>query len=233
MRSRSLIDRTAHTIGFTRSTAWSIPRRSQHEHRRYSSCPQLPFDTRGLVRTPAAWDNRTTTLDRNESPVSEPDATGAYQPAPLPPPGERFAPGTLLTARYRVVAPLGKGGRGEVYRADDLTLGQPVALKFPPVHIATDPDQLAQFRKEVASARRVSYPDVCRVSCASSSMIVMQIRSAENRWTPTWSSECHVPGHRRSGTRAIRRPMTRFSLSLLFSSKRERNQSNCSCPRHG
>ena len=95
-------------------------------------------------------------------PSPEPDATGAYQPTPQPP-TERFAPGVLLAARYRVVAPLGKGGMGEVYRADDLTLGQPVALKFLPVHIATDPDRLAGFRKEVAAARKVSHPNVCRV----------------------------------------------------------------------
>jgi serine/threonine-protein kinase len=52
---------------------------------------------------------------------------------------------------------------GEVYRADDLTLGQPVALKFLPREVAVNPAALERFRNEVRTARRVSHPNVCRV----------------------------------------------------------------------
>jgi serine/threonine protein kinase len=52
---------------------------------------------------------------------------------------------------------------GEVYRADDLTLGQPVALKFLPDEAAHDPGLLERFKNEVRIARRVSHPNVCRV----------------------------------------------------------------------
>src|SRR5581483_11742841 len=75
----------------------------------------------------------------------------------------RFFPGSLLAERYRIVALLGRGGMGEVYRADDLTLGQPVALKFLPEDLAADPDRLARLRTEVRVARQVSHPNVCRV----------------------------------------------------------------------
>src|ERR1700722_14083933 len=75
----------------------------------------------------------------------------------------RFLPGSLLADRYRVVALLGRGGMGEVYRADDLTLGQPVALKFLPEEAAQDPALLDRFKAEVRIARKVSHPNVCRV----------------------------------------------------------------------
>ncbi len=84
--------------------------------------------------------------------------------APPPPDAPfRFGAGTVLAGRYRIVAPLGKGGMGEVYRADDITLGQSVALKFLPEHVAANPATLERFRKEVAAARQVAHPHVCRV----------------------------------------------------------------------
>jgi serine/threonine protein kinase len=43
-----------------------------------------------------------------------------------------LAPGSIIAGRYRLVALLGRGGMGDVYRADDLTLDQPIALKFLP-----------------------------------------------------------------------------------------------------
>jgi serine/threonine protein kinase len=75
----------------------------------------------------------------------------------------RFLPGALLAERYRIVALLGRGGMGEVYRADDLTLGQPVALKFLPEEAARDSSLLDRFRGEVRISRKVSHPNVCRV----------------------------------------------------------------------
>ena len=75
----------------------------------------------------------------------------------------RFTPGTVLAGRYRVVGLLGKGGMGEVYRADDLKLRHAVALKFLPKAVAQDAQKLERFLHEVRVARQVSHPNVCRV----------------------------------------------------------------------
>src|SRR5262245_32092092 len=75
----------------------------------------------------------------------------------------RFLPGTLVAGRYRIVGLLGTGGMGEVYRADDVKLGQPVALKFLPPGFDADPDRLQRLLHEVRTARQVSHPNVCRV----------------------------------------------------------------------
>jgi hypothetical protein len=77
-------------------------------------------------------------------------------------PAGRFAPGTVLSARYRIIGLLGRGGMGEIYRADDLKLDQPVALKFLPPHLATDAVRLEALYREVRVARQVSHPNVCR-----------------------------------------------------------------------
>ncbi len=71
--------------------------------------------------------------------------------------------GQLLAGRYRIVARLGGGGMGEVYRADDLTLGTAVALKFLPAGALARPGWHERFRSEVRLTRQISHPNVCRV----------------------------------------------------------------------
>jgi serine/threonine-protein kinase len=102
-------------------------------------------------------------------PGSSSPGTGRPSSGPVTDTG-RFAPGELLGERYRIIGLLGRGGMGEVYRADDLKLGQTVALKFlpespaPPGQADADATALAdRFRAEVRNARQVSHPNVCRV----------------------------------------------------------------------
>ncbi|HVT44954.1 MAG TPA: serine/threonine-protein kinase [Thermoanaerobaculia bacterium] len=75
----------------------------------------------------------------------------------------RFIPGELVGDRYRIVALLGRGGMGEVYRADDLKLDQAVALKFLPEGVERDPRRLKRFLAEVRLARQIGHPNICRV----------------------------------------------------------------------
>jgi hypothetical protein len=75
----------------------------------------------------------------------------------------QFSPGTLIAGRYRIVSLLGSGGMGEVYRADDIKLGQTVALKFLPAALARDPILLGRLHDEVRLGRQVSHPNVCRI----------------------------------------------------------------------
>jgi hypothetical protein len=75
----------------------------------------------------------------------------------------RFTPGVVLADRFRIIALIGKGGMGEVYRAEDLKLGQQVALKFLPRTLAADKHRLERLYSEVRLGRQVSHPNVCRV----------------------------------------------------------------------
>jgi serine/threonine-protein kinase len=77
--------------------------------------------------------------------------------------GGQFLPGQIVAERYRMVGLLGRGGMGEVYRADDLKLGQPVALKFLPRDVEHNRERLDRFLTEVRLSLRVTHPNVCRV----------------------------------------------------------------------
>src|SRR5215468_11147191 len=88
------------------------------------------------------------------------DATSAATVAIV---SRAFSSSTAEEGRYRIIALLGRGGMGEVYRATDLTLGQSVALKFLPEEAARDQRLLERFHGEVRIARQVSHPNVCRV----------------------------------------------------------------------
>lgn len=80
-----------------------------------------------------------------------------------PSPHGRFLPGAMVAKRFRIIGLLGRGGMGEVYRADDLKLGHAVALKFLPEGLERDAHQLDRFLDEVRTALRVTHPNVCRI----------------------------------------------------------------------
>ena len=115
-------------------------------------CPSCgrPVDFDATLSQPGA-----TPPKRSQSARSRTSSSSDYE--------ARYVPGTTLAGRYRIVSPLGKGGMGEVYRAEDLRLGQTVALKFLPRSLAQTEEALERFKCEVRLARQVSHPNVCRV----------------------------------------------------------------------
>lgn len=83
-------------------------------------------------------------------------ATGIYTQ-------QRLAAGAVLAGRFRIEGVLGVGGMGVVYRATDLTLDVPVALKLLRPELALRTDALERFRQELLTARQVSSPRVVRI----------------------------------------------------------------------
>jgi serine/threonine protein kinase len=117
-------------------------------------CPKCgaPTDSQATLGADAATIDNPAPFSRSRSLLDSPAIDQA-----------RFVPGQILADRYRIVALLGKGGMGEVYRADDLRLSQTVAMKFLPASLSQDGAALARFHREVRVARQVSHANVCRV----------------------------------------------------------------------
>src|SRR6476619_107086 len=71
-------------------------------------------------------------------------------------------PGTRIGS-YEILAPLGAGGMGEVYRARDAKLDRDVAVKVLPAHLTADPDSLARFEREALAVAALSHPNILSI----------------------------------------------------------------------
>src|SRR5918995_5930829 len=71
-------------------------------------------------------------------------------------------PGTRL-GPYQIVAPIGAGGMGEVYKATDTRLNRTVAIKVLPTDLATDPERRQRFEREARLIASLNHPHICAV----------------------------------------------------------------------
>ncbi len=92
------------------------------------------------------------------------DRVFPLSPSPAEPePGQSFAAGDVVAARFRILRFLARGGMGEVYEAEDLELHERVALKSIRGELLHDEKSLERFKREVHLARQVTHPNVCRI----------------------------------------------------------------------
>src|SRR5262249_36430023 len=73
---------------------------------------------------------------------------------------ERMLASGMRLGRYQILAPLGRGGMGEVYRAKGLRLDREVAVKIVPEQLAQDPDRLARFEREAKAVAALAHPNI-------------------------------------------------------------------------
>jgi serine/threonine-protein kinase len=79
-----------------------------------------------------------------------------------------MGPGTFI-GPYEIIAAIGAGGMGEVYRARDTSLNRDVAIKVLPPGVASDPDRLARFRREAEVLASLNHPNIAHVYGVESS----------------------------------------------------------------
>jgi serine/threonine protein kinase len=90
-----------------------------------------------------------------------------------------LAAGTKL-GPYEILAPIGAGGMGEVYRARDTNLDRDVAIKVLPSALAQDPERLARFEREAKVLAALNHPNIAQIYGVEQGALVMELVEGEN-----------------------------------------------------
>src|SRR3984885_187660 len=80
---------------------------------------------------------------------------------------------------YEILAPIGAGGMGEVYRAKDTKLDREVAIKVLPAALAQDPERLARFEREAKVLASLSHPNIAQIYGIEDRALVMELVAGE------------------------------------------------------
>ena len=131
-----------------------------------------------------------------------------------------LAPGTRL-GPYEILAPIGAGGMGEVYRARDTRLARTVAVKVLPQHLSPSPEARQRFEREAKTISQLSHPHICALYDVGSQdgieYLVMELLDGEtlaDRLAKRPSAARAGPALRdRDRRRARRRPPPRHRAS--------------------
>src|ERR1700689_4882255 len=81
---------------------------------------------------------------------------------------------------YEILAPIGAGGMGEVYRAKDTKLKRDVALKVLPDSFASDPERMARFQREAEVLAALNHPNIAQIYGVEERALVMELVEGES-----------------------------------------------------
>src|ERR1700692_1405742 len=81
---------------------------------------------------------------------------------------------------YEILAPIGAGGMGEVYRAKDTKLDREVAIKILPESFANDPDRLPRFEREAKVLAALNHPNIAHIYGVEDRALVMELVEGES-----------------------------------------------------
>jgi TolB-like protein/Tfp pilus assembly protein PilF len=95
------------------------------------------------------------------APLGQPGPDAGSLTRTLETPVQVMKPGTVVAGKYKIIEEIGRGGMGIVYKAEDLKLKRPVALKFLPPHLMDSPELKERFLVEAQAAAALSHPNIC------------------------------------------------------------------------